>query len=84
MFSSIMQAMTCLARLRIKPRGDRTGSLNKFFWCDKTTKAVIPTMRKSGKGTIINASSVGRKVGLLPFLTAYHASKFAIKVSQNL
>lgn len=50
-----------------------------FFGVIRTTKAVIPTMRKQGKGTIINISSVGRKVGLLPFLTAYHASKFAIE-----
>src|SRR6186713_99306 len=50
-----------------------------FFGVIRTTKAVIPTMRKQGKGTIINLSSVGGKVGLLPFLTAYHASKFAIE-----
>ena len=49
------------------------------FGVIRTTKAVIPTMRKQGKGTIINVSSVGGKVGLLPFLTAYHASKFAIE-----
>ena len=49
------------------------------FGVIRTTKAVIPTMRKQGKGTIINLSSVGGKVGLLPFLTAYHASKFAIE-----
>ena len=50
-----------------------------FFGVIRTTKAVIPTMRKQGKGAIINVSSVGGKVGLLPFLTAYHASKFAIE-----
>lgn len=50
-----------------------------FFGVIRTTKAVIPIMRKQGKGTIINVSSVGGKVGLLPFLTAYHASKFAIE-----
>ena len=50
-----------------------------FFGVIRTTKAVIPTMRKQGNGTIINVSSIGGKVGLLPFLTAYHASKFAIE-----
>jgi NAD(P)-dependent dehydrogenase (short-subunit alcohol dehydrogenase family) len=49
------------------------------FGVIRTTKAVIPTMRKQGDGTIINISSVGGKVGLLPFTTAYHASKFAIE-----
>lgn len=36
-------------------------------------------MRKQRKGTIINVSSVDGKVGLFLFLTAYHASKFAIE-----
>jgi NAD(P)-dependent dehydrogenase (short-subunit alcohol dehydrogenase family) len=45
----------------------------------RTTKAVIPTMRKQGNGTIVNISSVGGIIGLIPFTTAYHASKFAIE-----
>jgi NAD(P)-dependent dehydrogenase (short-subunit alcohol dehydrogenase family) len=49
------------------------------FGVIRTTKAVIPTMRKQGNGTIINISSVGGIIGLLPFTTAYHASKFAIE-----
>jgi short-subunit dehydrogenase len=49
------------------------------FGVIRTTKAVIPTMRKQGNGTIINVSSAGGIVGLFPFLTAYHASKFAIE-----
>ena len=36
-------------------------------------------MRKQGNGTIVNISSVGGTVGLFPFSTAYHASKFAIE-----
>jgi NAD(P)-dependent dehydrogenase (short-subunit alcohol dehydrogenase family) len=50
-----------------------------LFGVIRTTKAVIPTMRKQSSGTIINISSAGGKVGLFPFLTAYHASKFAIE-----
>jgi NAD(P)-dependent dehydrogenase (short-subunit alcohol dehydrogenase family) len=49
------------------------------FGVIRTTKAVIPTMRKQGNGTIVNISSVGGTVGLFPFTTAYHASKFAIE-----
>jgi short-subunit dehydrogenase len=49
------------------------------FGVMRTTKAVIPTMRKQGNGTIVNISSAGGIVGLLPFTTAYHASKFAIE-----
>jgi len=50
-----------------------------FFGVVRTTKAVIPTMRKQGGGVIINVSSIGGKVGLVPFNTPYHASKFALE-----
>jgi NAD(P)-dependent dehydrogenase (short-subunit alcohol dehydrogenase family) len=50
-----------------------------FFGVIRTTKAVIPTMRKQGSGTIVNISSAGGIIGLFPFSTAYHASKFAIE-----
>ena len=50
-----------------------------FFGAVRVTKAVIPTMRKNSGGTIVNVSSIGGKVGLLPFFTAYHASKFALE-----
>ncbi|MGB7632729.1 MAG: SDR family oxidoreductase [Nitrososphaeraceae archaeon] len=49
------------------------------FGVIRTTKAVIPTMRKQGNGTIVNICSVGGTVGLFPFTTAYHASKFAVE-----
>lgn len=50
-----------------------------FFGVVRATKAVIPTMRKQGSGIIINVSSIGGRVGLVPFNTPYHASKFALE-----
>ena len=50
-----------------------------LFGVIRATKAVIPTMRKQGSGTIVNISSLGGRIGLMPFLTAYHSSKFAVE-----
>jgi len=50
-----------------------------FFGVIRATKAVIPTMRKQKSGTIVNISSLGGRIGLMPFLTAYHSSKFAVE-----
>jgi len=50
-----------------------------FFGVVRATKTVIPTMRKQGSGTIINLSSIGGRIGLIPFNTVYHASKFALE-----
>jgi NAD(P)-dependent dehydrogenase (short-subunit alcohol dehydrogenase family) len=50
-----------------------------FFGVVRATKAVIPTMRKQGSGVIIIVSSIGGRVGLVPFNTPYHASKFALE-----
>lgn len=50
-----------------------------FFGVVRATKAVIPTMRKQGSGTIVNISSLGGRIGLMPFLTPYQSSKFAVE-----
>jgi len=50
-----------------------------FFGAVRAAKAVIPAMRKQSRGTIVNVSSIGGQVGLFPFFTAYHASKFALE-----
>ena len=42
------------------------------------TKAVLPHMRKAGKGIIINISSMGGKI-TFPLGTLYHGSKFAVE-----
>jgi len=44
----------------------------------KTTRAVIPHMRKAKSGVIINISSFLGKMGL-PLLTHYNASKYAVE-----
>jgi short-subunit dehydrogenase len=50
-----------------------------FFGAARVTKSVIPTMRKQGSGIIINVSSIGGRIGLVPCNTMYHASKFALE-----
>lgn len=50
-----------------------------FFGAARVTKTVIPTMRKQGSGIIINVSSIGGRIGLVPCNTMYHASKFALE-----
>lgn len=49
-----------------------------FWGYIHTIKAVLPTMRKQGFGTIINISSIGGLMGL-PFQGFYSATKFAIE-----
>jgi short-subunit dehydrogenase len=36
-------------------------------------------MREQGSGTIVNIGSLGGRIGLMPFLTAYHSTKFAVE-----
>ena len=49
-----------------------------FIGCVNMCQAVLPHMRKAGKGKIINLSSIGGLMGL-PYQGFYSASKFAIE-----
>ncbi|HEX7064886.1 MAG TPA: SDR family oxidoreductase [Bacillales bacterium] len=49
-----------------------------FFGLVAVTKAVLPSMREQGNGTIINMSSIGGR-SALPGLGPYQASKFAVE-----
>jgi NAD(P)-dependent dehydrogenase (short-subunit alcohol dehydrogenase family) len=42
------------------------------------TQAVLPVMRKAGRGTIVNISSMGGRL-TFPLLSTYHATKFAVE-----
>lgn len=44
----------------------------------RATRAVLPAMRKRGRGLIINLSSTAGRVSL-PFFGIYHASKWAVE-----
>jgi len=55
-------------------RINRVNTEGVFLGC----KAVIPAMRRAGSGSIINMSSLAALVGT-PFLTAYGASKAAVR-----
>jgi NAD(P)-dependent dehydrogenase (short-subunit alcohol dehydrogenase family) len=49
-----------------------------FFAVVALSKAVMPSMREQGRGTIINISSVSGRIGF-PGYAAYAASKFAVE-----
>lgn len=49
-----------------------------FMGVVQTCKAILPVMRKAGKGTIINISSIGGLIAV-PFQGYYSASKFAVE-----
>ena len=57
---------------------DYEDAMNTHFWGPLfMTIAVLPHMRRTGEGRIVNISSVGGRIGL-PHLVPYSASKFAL------
>lgn len=49
-----------------------------YYGIIRVTQAVLPAMRKAGKGLIINTTSVAGRVSW-PFFGTYNASKFAVE-----
>lgn len=49
-----------------------------LFGVHRMVRAVVPSMRENGRGSIINMSSIAGQVGL-PFQGVYSASKFALE-----
>ncbi|MFC4767345.1 oxidoreductase [Effusibacillus consociatus] len=49
-----------------------------FFGVVAVTKAVLPSMRERGSGTIVNISSISGQIGM-PVIGPYAASKFALE-----
>ena len=49
-----------------------------FFGAIRLIKAIVPIMRKQGKGTIVNISSMVGRFGV-PLNSAYVSSKFAVE-----
>jgi NAD(P)-dependent dehydrogenase (short-subunit alcohol dehydrogenase family) len=49
-----------------------------LFGVQRVMRAVLPSMRKAGRGLIINVSSIMGRI-VIPFATAYTASKYALE-----
>lgn len=49
-----------------------------YYGIIRTSQAVLPSMRKAGKGLIINCTSTAGRVSW-PFMGTYNASKFAVE-----
>ncbi|MFL9652283.1 SDR family NAD(P)-dependent oxidoreductase [Streptomyces sp. PB17] len=49
-----------------------------FWGVHNVTRAVLPTLRRQGAGTIVQVSSVGGRVGGSPGIASYQAAKFAV------
>jgi NAD(P)-dependent dehydrogenase (short-subunit alcohol dehydrogenase family) len=56
----------------------RTQFETNFWGVYNVSRAVIPALRRSGGGTIVQFSSVGGRVGGSPGIASYQAAKFAV------
>lgn len=64
--------------LETQTKEDFENAMDVHFWGPfYTMQAVLPKMRESGEGRIVNISSIGGKISV-PHLAPYCASKFAL------
>ncbi|MER6984866.1 SDR family NAD(P)-dependent oxidoreductase, partial [Streptomyces carpinensis] len=56
----------------------RTQFETNFWGVYNVTKAALPTLREQGRGTVVQISSIGGRVGGSPGIASYQAAKFAV------
>ncbi|WP_433293412.1 SDR family NAD(P)-dependent oxidoreductase [Actinoplanes sp. CA-030573] len=65
--------------IETSPEDDFRRQFETNFWgVYHVTRAVLPTLKAQGSGTIVQFSSIGGRVGGSPGLGSYQAAKFAV------
>jgi short-subunit dehydrogenase len=82
-FGAIDALVTVAATIRVGPlssmgKRDFIEALESIFWTAyHPTMAVLPAMRRRGRGRVVHVTSIGGKVGV-PHLAPYCTAKFAL------